>query len=335
MSGMAQQQAVQPDPNFEGNTRLLRIPMEVKAKTTDGQLLSWQTPRNGFLRGIIVPVELTITGAPGTPNPIGQSVYLRQVRFYQNGGNVLFDMSGPGIHYGLNEMLELGQNIGSYTTGRSAVAATTTGRIDFYIPISPNLRDAVGLLNLQTEQNTFSLDIQFETDLISGGAVAVSTASVSPMMEVFTVPDSEYDYPSDMFLQRIYEESITYTTSTEQTYTPLRGDQYLQLCHLIGADLVTPSDKFSTANIRVNQSSFIQTAKPVQLDVIKAHESLTTRRAGMLLYDFLGSAGLGNYDKMRDVINTKRVTDFQSRFTLNTSPVTVRTIRRMLATVGQ
>lgn len=336
MSGMVAQGAVAvPAPsNFEGNTRLIRTPLTSQAKTTNGQLLSWQLPRNGFLRGIALSIKVTITGAPGTPNPVGMASCIRQVRLYQNGGNVIFDMSGPGYHYGLRTMLELGQDIGSYTVGRSAVAAGADQVLDMYIPITPNLRDAVGLLNLQTEQNTYTLDVQFDTDAVIGGTVAVATGTVQPLLELFTVPPLDQDYPADDIIQRILEDSIVHTGAVEQVYNPLRGDIYLQLCHLIGGDLVTPSDKFSTASLLFNQSSYVQTATPAHLDIIQAHESLSVRRAGNLTYNFVQSAGLGNYDRLRDIVDSHKVTDFQSRFTLNTTPVTVRTIRRMLTRIG-
>lgn len=337
MSG--QVMVAQPAPvvgDFEGNTRLIRTLLANQPKTLDGQTLSWQIPRNGFLRGINIVINATITGAPGTPNPSGMAACIRQIKLSQNGGNVIFDMSGPGYHYGLRSMMELGQDIGAHAVAaRNAVAAGANQRLDVYIPITPNLRDAVGLLNLQTEQNTYNLDIVFNTDAVIGGTVAVCTApTVQPMLELFTVPNNEADYPADDMIQRILEESVVYTGAIEHSYSPIRGDIYLQMMHLIGGDLVTAVDNFSTASLLFNQSSYVQTATPAQLDGIRAHEGLTPRRPGTILYDLMASAGLGNYDRMRDVIDSKKVSDFQSRFTLTTTPVTVRHIRRMLARIG-
>lgn len=319
-------------PQFEGNTRLKRIRMAGQSKTTDGQLMSFQLPRTGFLRGIALAIRMTVAGSLSAPNAAGFSSIVKQVRLVQNGGIAIIDLSGPGYHYGLREYMELGQDTGSYTTGRTAVTATTT-TLDMYLPVAPNLRDPVGLLNLQTEQNTYTLTVQFELDAnVAAGATV--TGTVTPMLEIFTVPPDPAMYPPDDVVHRILEESITYTGATQQTYYPLRGDIYLQLFHLIGGDAVAATDKFSDAQLRFNQSDYVQDALAAHLDILRAREGLTARRAGLVVYDFLASAGLGNYDRLRDVVDSHRVTDFASLWTQNATPVTVRTIRRMLTRIG-
>lgn len=322
--------------DFDGNTRKLRVPLPPILAQNAGTLINIPLPRNGFLAGIGFEINATTTGAPGTPNPIGQACMLRNIRLFQGGGNATIDITGPGYFYALAYMFELGQDMAAYTTARSAVAAGAS-ILDVYLPVTPNLRDAVGLINLQSRQTTWTAQIQLETNAVIGVTTSVTVFDIYPYLEIFTAPDNPINNPQFTYLQRILEDIITYTGATQKSYAPLVGDTFLQLAHLVGGDLVTAVDNFSDATLRFNQSSYVQTLLARQLDIVWQREHLKSGRPkGLILYDWVAQAGLGNYDKLRDVVDSQRVSDFESLFTMSVAgPLNVRNIRRTMAKVNQ
>lgn len=329
---MAENQ-VQSAIGFDAATRLKRIMLPAQAKTVSAQLLSWQLPRVGFLRAIMLPLRLTIAGTLSAPNALGQAVIVSQVRLVANSGFDVWNISGVGYHYLLRELFELGQDVGSYTTGRSAVAAGASV-LDMYLPVAPNQRDPVGLLNLQTEESTYTLSVQFAVDTVAATGVTGITGTVTPMLEIFTVPADEINYPPDDVVMRVLEDTMTVAQTTEYTYNPARGDVLLQMAHGYGIG-VSGTDQFSAARLRVNQSENVVEWQPQHMDMVKTVDAVgVTRRLGTITYDLVSSSGLGNYDKYRDAIDTGRLTDISSLFTPTTQPVTLYTVRRSLARIG-
>ena len=317
---------------FEQASRNKRTILPSQSKTTSGQLLQWQIPRTGFLRGIPISFAMTVAGTLTLPNPAGFTSIIKQVRLTANAGFDIINISGPGYHYLLRDRLELKQDIGSYTTARSAITATTC-TLDMYLPVTVNRRDPVSLLNLQTEQNTYTLSVLFEVDNPTVATGATVTGTVTPALDVFSVPSDPANYPADDVIHRILEESVVYPSGGQQIYYPIRQDIYLGLYLGVGGDVVAAADNYTAAQIRLNQSDVVYDTVPALDNIIRGVDGLTARRAGVLGWDFMASAGLGDYDKLRDTIDSGKVSDFAALTTLSAAG-TVRYMRRLLSRIN-
>lgn len=318
---------------FERATRRKRIPLppQTKAVAATGPF-QWELPKAGFLDGILIPIRATVGGSLSAPNALGLATMIRSIRLTMNSGIDLINLSGIAYFYLVNTAFELGQRIG----GVSGTLASTTGAktMDIYLPIAINQRDPLGLLNLQTEQNTFVLSIEFNTDTIIATGATI-TATMEPLLEISTVPTNKAAYPPTNFVQRILEDPPAVLAAAQTyTYTPPRGDIYLQLFHGCGIG-VTPADQFTRAQMRVQQSDYLFDQSPTHLDMSQNLLSVaaSARSQGLIPYDLMSMSGLGNYDKLRDVIDSSLLTDWQSVIVTNAA-TTVYTVRRMLTRIG-
>jgi hypothetical protein len=214
--------------------------------------------------------------------------------------------------------------------GRAAVSAASFN-LDMVIPVMMNLRDPVGLIMLQNEQLTATLTVDFAADTTVATGATV-TATVTPFVEIFTVPVDPADYPPLNMLHTVLEESQAVPATGEITYNLPRGNTYLQIAHGLGIG-ASGSDKFDRVRTRVNQSDFIYDVTPGFLDM--EHNLLRGRNrpAGGIYLDLMGSTGLGMYGLGRDLFNSALVTDFANVINA-TGTGTLYTLRRQLVTIG-
>lgn len=314
---------------FSVNTRQKFVQLPTLSKTASGQTLSWQLPKTGLLSKIFVAVRVTDTGAPVTPNPLGQAAIIRRIRLTANTGIDLVNVSGVGYVYLLQEMLETelavaaGQN-----TGRSAVAAGAWNA-DFVLPIAINSRDPLGMVMLQNEQTILTLSIDFETDAnMAASGITSILGTVTPTLELFTVPVNPQDWPPLNMVHQILEDSQAVSGAGQVTYYWQRGNTYLQVAHGLGIG-VSGADNFSRYQLRVNQSDYLTDSDLTLPDMLHRYYRGRARPAGGIYVDLMGSSGLGNYGSTRDLFNSALVTDLASVITATTSG-TLYTMRRQL-----
>lgn len=316
---------------FDLATRQKFVPMADIVKPAGGGTVNVQLPKVGLLSRVYLRITGSIAGTLTAPNALGKSSIIRRVRLTLNTGTQVIDISGPGYHYLLRPMLELEGDVNPQSDGRSAVA-TGAFNLDMVLPIAPNQRDALGLIMLQSEQLTATLSIEFEADATVATGATV-TCTVSPWLETFTVPVNSADYPDLNVIHQILEEAVPIAAAGDYTYNWPRGNRYLQLIHGAGMG-ASGSDLWSRYSLRVNQSEYIvQGATPGFADIQRAYSTFAQRLAGTIPVDLVGSAGLGNYDKYRDTIDTSLLTDIATVITF-TGATTHYALRRMLTAVG-
>ncbi|MFA6198694.1 MAG: hypothetical protein WC734_06135 [Patescibacteria group bacterium] len=317
--------------DFNQRTRQKFSTLSALAKPLGGGQVQMALPKSGFLGRIWLSIRATIGGAPVAPlNPLGVSSIINRVRVTLNTGIDVFNVSGPGYAWLLDEMLDAEFARGTpQNQGRSLVAAGTYN-LDMVIPLMMNLRDAVGLLLLQNEQLTATLTVDFAADA-TVAAGAVITATVTPIVENFTVPLAKEDFPSTDLLHTVLEESSAVAAAGELTYNIPRGNVYLQIAQGLGMG-VAGADNFDRVRIRVNQSDYITDVPPAFLDMQHGLYRGRARPAGCIYTDLMGSSGLGMYGTGRDLFNSALVTDFAMTFNALAAG-TLYTVRRQLVNV--
>lgn len=325
---------------FDSNTRRQFVPLPLAALVPGGGVVNYQIPRVGFLASIVLYVAGAVGGTVNTPNALGMASIVKNVRLSTSAGTDIFNLSGAGYHYLLRYFIDSyndpvpagtpGTAPNINTNARVAVSATDFN-VSMLLPVAVNSRDPVGLINLQNENTQLQLSLTCEAQTTVGGSTATYTGSVQPYLELFTVPQDEKDYPPFNVVHQIVETTEAIPASGDYTYNwPRANMRYLQTLHGV-ALAQSLADSWSAAKLRVNQTQYIynyDSPRAASYEFAKTHPT-GGRPLGMLPWDFMGSSGLGMFDKLRDTLDVTNLTDVASIITA-TGAVTLTTIRRML-----
>lgn len=288
-------------------------------------------PRVGLLSHLYLNITGSISGTLSAPNSLGLSSIISNISLNINSGIALYSISGAGYNYLLRPRLDFEDDPVPQSQARNAV---TTGsfNIDMILPIAVNMRDAIGLIMLQSEQTLVTLNVTFASDA-SVATGATVTCSVVPYVVWFTVPANQQDWPNLNVAHQILEDQTTVPASGQFAYNWQRGNIYLQTIHGLGFG-VSGADDFSHSQLRTNQSDYLYDAD-IPLYTIESNFIMNgqQRLLGTIPYDFMGSSGLGMYDNTRDVIDSSQLTDLATVITA-TSSGTLYTVRRQLVPIS-
>ena len=312
---------------FVANTRRKIVQLPTQTRPVGGGTTAINLPKTGLLASIYLAIRGTVAGTLTVPSPLGMSSIISRIRLTLNSGIDVYNTSGAGYHYLLREVLESEYgDVSGQSNARSAVTAAAFN-LDMVIPVAINMRDPLGLILLQNEQTLLTLNIDWAADSgIATGATVVSTAI--PYIELFTVPVDPADYPPLNIIHQILEDQQAISGAQDWVYNWPRGNTYLQVLHGIGIG-AAGTDLFTKAQIRVNQSDYLQSTDIPFLDLEFRRLRMRVRPAGGIYFDLLGTSGLGNYGLTRDVFNSSLVTDLASVIT-TTGAASAYNVRRQL-----
>src|SRR5574337_741646 len=111
---------------FEQNTRQKTTILSTITRPTGGGLSTRDLPKNGLLARIYLNISGSVAGTLSAPNALGFASIVRRVRLRTNNQIEIFNVSGAGWAYLLQDHLELQTGFAQpQATGRSAVTATT------------------------------------------------------------------------------------------------------------------------------------------------------------------------------------------------------------------
>jgi len=312
---------------FVANTRRKIVQIPTQTRPVGGGTTSINLPKTGLLAGIVLAIRGSVAGTLTVPNPLGFASIINRVRVTLNSGIDIFNVSGAGYNYLLREVVESEYiDVSGQNNARSAVTAAAFN-LDMYVPIAINMRDPLGLILLQNEQTLLTLNIDWTADTpVATGATVTATAV--PYLELFTVPVDPQDFPPINIIHQTLEDQQAISGAQDWVYNWPRGNTYLQVLHGVGIG-AAGTDGFSKAQIRVNQSDYLQSTDIPYLDLEFRKLRGRARPAGGLFFDLLGTSGLGNYGLTRDVFNSSLVTDLASVITTGAA-YTAYNVRRQL-----
>lgn len=325
----------QAAPPFERATRNKFFQMATLTRPAGGgSVQPVELPKTGFLARIFLRISVTTAGTITTSNAAGICSAIRRVRLFTNGGTDIFNVSGVGNFYLLQNFQELEGINGRQTQnqGGTVPLTATTYNLDLVIPVMLNLHDPIGLIMLQNEQLQMILSVEWETDaaviLTGGGTISAGTAI--PYIEFFTPPVDPASYPNLSVIHQIIEDQINIAGTGDYQYVAPRGNTYLQLLFAYGVAASGAADNWSKAIMRVNQNDILYPMTPELMTMLMSYRQGLTRVLGVVPFDFLASDGLGTYLSSRDYVDSGALTDFQMVLTA-TSTGTLYVIRRMIA----
>ena len=312
---------------FVANTRRKVVQIPTQTRPAGGGTTSINLPKTGLLAGIFLAIRGSIAGTLTVPNPLGFASVVNRVRLTLNSGIDIFNVSGAGYNYLLREVIESEYiDISGQNNSRSAVTAAAFN-LDMFIPVAINMRDPLGLILLQNEQTLLTLNVDWNADTnVATGATITATAV--PYIELFTVPVDPQDFPPINIIHQTLEDQQAISGAQDWVYNWPRGNTYLQVLHGVGIGSAG-ADGFTKAQIRVNQSDYLQSTDVPYLDLEFRRIRGRARPAGGVYFDLLGSSGIGNYGLTRDVFNSSLVTDLASVIT-TTGAYTAFNVRRQL-----
>lgn len=312
---------------FVANTRRKIVQLPTQTRPVGGGTTSINLPKTGLLAAIILAIRGSISGTLSAPNALGMASAISRIRLTLNSGIDIYNVSGAGYHYLLREALESEYtDISGQSNARSAVTAAAFN-LDMIIPVAINMRDPLGLILLQNEQTLLTLNIDWTADAtVATGATVTATAI--PYIELFTVPVDPQDFPPINIVHQTLEDQQAVSGAQDWVYNWPRGNTYLQVLHGLGIG-AAGTDSFTKAQIRVNQSDYLQSTDIPYLDLEFRRFRGRARPAGGIFFDLLASSGLGNYGLTRDVFNSALVTDLASVIT-TTGALTAYNVRRQL-----
>ena len=292
----------------------------------------------GLLRGIYLRITVVETGVPDAANALGICSAIREVRVRTNGSVDLFQCTGAGYVYGINEVINSGKQVGMTATqnqGASAVAAGTF-ELDMYIPIAMNWRDPWGMYLLQNREVTVTVEVSWEADTtVTGGATATLTGTCTPIMEYYEVPADDRLYrPYLNYIHQFTETSQVISGAGDVTNQVITGDIFLSIIY--GAYWAqSAADSFSRFQELVGASdSWRDFTSALIVNAVHSMEFGRVRRAGTIIRSYMASAGFGNLSETdRDMFNTFGQTSVQHILTL-TGAGTLRKVYEKLILVG-
>jgi hypothetical protein len=310
---------------FMSMTRRKLVPLASQSKGSTNPL-RFDVPKTHLLAGIWLNITGSVAGTLSAPNALGMASIVRNVRVIANSGIDLINVSGPQYHYLWRDNIEHLIDPVPSSNARSAVTATTFD-VSMFLPIQINGRDPIGLFMLQNQETLLQIEVDFETDSVVATGATV-TATVTPMLEFFTVPIKQEDYPPLNTIVQTLGETASVAAAGDYAYKWPRGNTYLGIYHGLGIG-VSPSDAWSEYKLRVAQSDNIYRLTPALFSLEFARFHGRARLLGTMPLDMVASSGLGYYGSLRDVFNSALVTDVESVITA-TGAGTLHTVRRQI-----
>jgi hypothetical protein len=310
---------------FQRNTRRKLILLSTQAKGSTNPV-SWDIPKTGLLSGVWLNITGSIAGTLSALNPLGKSSIVRRVRLVANSGIDLINISGPQFHYLLRDHVEDYKDPTPASDGRSAVA-TGVFDISMFLPVAVNTRDPLGLFMLQNEATQLQLSVEFEADS-SVATGATVTCSVTPAVEIYTVPVAPENWPPLNVIHQIVGDDRAVSGAGEVEYKWPRGNTYVQCLHGFGMG-VSATDPWTRAKVMVNQSEVIADYTPGMIGLEHARSHGRARLVGTIPVDLIGTDGLGVFGGTRDLLYSASVTELATVITA-TGAGTLNTVRRQL-----
>lgn len=318
---------------FTDKTRrkVIQLAQQGIAGVAGGNTFSWDIPKTGLLAGVYVHafVDTSAAGwAAGHAKGVCQAI--RRVRLVANSGIDLVNITGSGLNF-FRWYQEDYKDATPAWAGDTVPVAAATYNLNFFLPVTINRRDPLGMFMLQNEATLLQLQIETVDAVTLGGAASLyDDLHFQPYIEVFSVPQDVKDWPPLNVIHQLVEETRLAAGAGQFRYAWPRGNTYAQVIHILDTGAATDfSDNFTTLQLVVNQSDVLWNGNPDLLNMEFGQSHGIARPVGLAAIDFLGSSGLGAFGSARDMLYSAMVTEIESVFTIAAAGQ-LTTVRRQL-----
>lgn len=256
--------------------------------------LQFNLPKARLLSGLFVSVKMTG----------GDISTIRRLSLDLNNGFAPFVVSGEELqmynHIDLNPL-----NFPAW--------ATKEGEGDtiynFYLPVTTNQRDPIGLILLQNDQTNVTLNIDL--------GVGATKVDVKVMVETFSIPADVNAYPDLSVLKLVNGRSDSLPAIGQQRIQLTTGTIYRKLAFkLVDENGAPMSLEDLNGNIQLvfNQADINYSIDPEMLRMWNEKQLGAELPDGVFVFDFSNSGGLPNLGGTRDYIDSANLTEFWLEF---------------------
>ncbi len=325
-----------------------------------GQTGFSRVPKVGFIRRILLlfsgTISITLGGGTAALGAEAPWSILSRLRLVANGNTALFDTTGYGAlisqlfsaygFSGFGGRPRIPENVnvpGPTATVFGAVnyiaAATdaTAWRFGLEIPLglSDDWRSPLGLIlaaapdtELQIEATwgaTFYSTTAARTTPITttGAATATMSATLTPWIEYFTIPQSPADYPD---LRRIHTWTEvgpqTIAANGDQDVVIQRGNTVMRIAHIVWTNSAPDATAITQLQLRYNTNEVPYTFSRQLAAYLQRQRYVRYLPDGVYAHDLWHSA------TPRDAINTLNLNELTSRITTSGATIAGTSDRR-------
>lgn len=333
--------AAQRAANFAMATRQNLQMMATQSTTTGASTVSFTLPKARLLSKIILDFEIKFTAkhASSTSLPVMNKFtpfkLVRRISLSLNDGFQPYVVSGTelamlnmisrsGATYVLDNISNSDVNAYGYwlDKGASATGKENTVHFTLEMPITLNDRDAISMLLLQNAETVADLIIDFANagDMFknaTGYTFDITKASVTPLLETFSIPASTEAFPDLSVLKLTTGRNETFMGAGQHTLKLNTGTIYRRLVLYFtdeNGEPIEDSDITSNINLVFNTADTNYSVTPRMLRMLNTTYYGYTLPKGMFVFDmtFQGTPNMGG---TRDYIDTERLTCFECTFT--------------------
>lgn len=348
---------------FNQATRQNFLPAPVLTYTA-GQTSYSILPKVGLIKRILCLFTgtLTLSGAGSTLGAEAPWNIISRIRLTANGNTALFDCSGWGAMiaslfsahgfagFGSRPVVPDSATVPgpasstfsavNYAAGVASGANTWNFALEIPLALGDDWRDPIGLILAAAPDTVLQLEVTWNATLMGTSAArgtpvshatntATLTATLTPIVEFFTIPASPSDYPS---LTRIH----TWTESGPQSITAngdqdvvlQRGNTLMRVVHSVWTNTAADATNVASRQLRFNSNEIpYQTSRQADA-VIQRKRYVRDLPDGVYAWD------LWNTGTPRDAINTLNLNEIVSRLTLSGATISgtsdIRTLTEQL-----
>lgn len=321
---------------FVAKTRQMILPVAEQATYSSGGTSQIRLPKMGLLSALHVHVSGTMTntlntgtaalGSKGPWNLIKEFILRTNqgVDIVKVGGHSahVLDVATAGHLYEPDDGQRSATRNGVYRAGAAAGANSW----DYWIkiPVTPNDRDLIGLLLLQTDQMQADVLINwntaYATDIsapitVTGNATAAFVGTAELYLELYTLPAEKEAAPDLSTLFVTLEQSDPISGVGENRFSLPRPHKYARILHSVEINGALDATNISKLELKYNYNDNVYNLSQ------SAFQYLLRRRYGRDLPDgayiwdlmFQGAPGYGGG---RDLIDAAAVSDLSTYLTV-------------------
>jgi len=314
---------------------------------TEGATVSFEIPKARLLAKIKLLISgiITVTHATETAFvPVANAPFplVKKIEVNLNNGFSPYVVSGVQA-YIMNLLGSHGSSV-SPVTGTNTVTnasraknvlgltASSTGaanRVQMIIdlPIALNDRDPAGLIMLQAPDVLVNVNVTMGdilADLFSvttGMTVALTDATVQPVIETFSIPAPMEARPDLSILKLVQGRTETIAAAGTKVIALPTGNMYRKLAVWLkdSSGGEADGDLSTDFKIKLNTADMPYSIPHRVLAEINNQDYGLTLPAGVFVFDFSKNSGIPNFGTPRDYIDTAQLTQFELEFTAATA----------------
>lgn len=318
---------------FAMSTRQNMHMLSKKTITDESQTISFEFPKSRYLSNVWVRVKMKLkaTHASKTSTAVTNldlAKIIRRVSLNLNTGFQPFVVTGKELLlYNLvacNANTVLGDIGESYnkkvtTLTASASGAENTVEMTFQLPVTLNGRDMPGLILLQNESTTVTLDLDIGmgSDITSDVTLKLTSMEISPMLETFSIPANEVARPDLSVLKLVNGRTEDIPAEGQKIVKMSIGTIYRKIIMMFYDNTgAAASNDYITSNLDIvfNQADNNYSVTPEMLRAMNEYNLNAKLPKGMYVFDFSQCGSFSNFGGSRDLIDTATLTEFWLRF---------------------